>query len=397
MRNIESLLTEKQPLTYLSEKETKFKEKIRDFGLTHIEHLVFDMDLKAKLDETLIENLFKNGLMSLEIPSVYGGEGRSFFEIILAIEELSKIDPAIAVFVDVQNILFINALLKWGNDDQKNRYLPMLTKDCVGSFSITEKEAGSDTYSLACRADKTDGGYILNGEKHWATNAAEARLFLIFANVYTDEAKGRLTAFILDKIKAKGFAVQDSQEKMGIRASSTCDLTLKNVFIPEGDILGGVGKGMRISLETLTDGRVGIAAQMVGLAESALKVAVDYSKERVQFEQPIAKFQGVHFPLAELAAEIEAARLLVYNAARIKLSCNNFSNFFSAASMAKLFCSNVAEKAASIAVNTIGGNGYMKRNKAEKYYRDAKIGKIYEGTSNMQLQLIAKTYLKIKV
>jgi alkylation response protein AidB-like acyl-CoA dehydrogenase len=378
-------LTTKQytipPLTHLRDDEKRYREKVRNFAEQIIAPLALEMDRKAKLDERLIPQLFDEGLMSIEIPSEYGGQNGNFFKSILAIEELSRVDPGVAVFVDVQNTLVVNAFIRWATPEQKQRFLPSFARDTVGAFSITEKQSGSDAYAMSCRAVKVDGGYVLTGNKQWVTNAAEADIILVFANTHPEKAREGITAFILNKKEAPGLTVETPEEKMGIRASSTCGLVLNDVFIPEENILGGVGRGTEIAIETLTAGRVGIAAQMTGLAQGALDAAIAHAEKRKQFGKRIISYQGVHYPLAEMATDVEAARLLVYNAARI--------------SMAKLFASKVAQTVVSKALDIFGGTGYMKGSMIEKFYRDAKIGTIYEGTSNMQMSSIAKALMKI--
>lgn len=314
---------------------------------------------------------------------------------------MAIVDPAVAVFIDVHNTLVVNALIRWGTELQKERFLPRLANGTVGAFSITEEEAGSDAASLTCRAEKVDNGYILNGKKHWVTNAAEAELFIMFAKVPSSNpaqssSSGHLTAFIIDKNVSEGITVCEPQLKMGIRASSTCDMIMDNVFVPDENVLGSRSKGLMILLETLSDGRIGISAQMLGLAQGAFDEAVKYSGERIQFGEYISTYQGVHFPLAQLATEIQAVRLMIYNAVRMKQAKCNFRELVLHSSMVKLYASQVAERAASQCLEIIGGKGYMKGNVLEKLYRDAKIGTIYEGTSNIQLSNIARHYVKIK-
>lgn len=394
MRTLNKEKTEVSIFSDLTEEESRFRERTRKFALNYVTPLVFKMDEEARLDTGLIEKLFEQGLMSIEIPTEYGGRNGSFFNTVLAIEELGIVDPAVSVFVDVQNTLVINALLRWGNEEQKRKYVSMLAKKCVGAFSISETEAGSDTSAISLEATKVHGGYLLNGNKHWATNAYEADIFVIFGNSLSSNGDGKkLTAFILNKKEVEGFTVKRPDEKMGIRASSTCDLVLDKVFIPEENVLGSIGRGQTIALETLTDGRIGISAQMLGLAQGAFNAAVDYAQTRKQFGQFISSFQGIHFPLAQIATEIEAARLLVYKAARLKTVEGSFKELFILSSMAKLYASQVAEKAVALGLEVFGGKGYMKGNVLEKLYRDAKIGKIYEGTSNIQLRIIARKFI----
>lgn len=398
MRNMTVSRREVTPLTHLTTDEERFRERTRNFAQNYVMPLVFNMDESAELNKGLIEKIFEQGLMSIEIPIEYGGRGGSFFDSIMAIEEMAVVDPSVAVFIDVQNTLVINAILRWGKEEQKRKYLSMLAKNTVGAFSITEKEAGSDATAMSCKAIRINGGYLLNGEKHWVTNAIEADIFIIFAKAKNaDSEEGRLTAFIVDKRGADGFIVCDPEEKMGIRASSTCDIILENVFVPEENVLGSVGRGLTVALETLTDGRIGIGAQMIGLARGAFSAAAEYAQSRKQFGQPISSFQGIHFPLAQMATEIEAARLLVYNTSRMKFAKESFKELFVLSSMAKLFASQVAERAVSQGLEIFGGKGYMKGNILEKLYRDVKIGKIYEGTSNIQLRSIARRYINIRI
>lgn len=393
MRCLNRSKTVNLPVTHFTEEETGLKKRVCEFAEAYVVPLVFAMDRQGELDQELMENLFKHGLMNLEIPREYGGYGGSFLDTVLAVEELGRYDPAVGVFIDVQNVLVNNALLHWGTETQKKRYLPKLADHMAGSFSITEKEAGSDAYALSCHAEQGDGGFFLSGEKHWATNSAEADLFIIFAKVGANQSE--ITAFLVER-DSPGFTVGCREEKMGIRASSTCDLFLDRVFVPEQNVLGGIGSGRRMALELLTDGRIGIAAQMIGLARGAFDAAVKHARFRKQFGKSIADFQGVHFPIAEMATDIEAARGLVYNAVRLKMCSHNFGDYFTAASMAKLFASKVAEHVSSRALDILGGKGYMKGDCIEKFYRDAKIGKIYEGTTNMQLSTIARKYVKVK-
>lgn len=377
------------------ESKLSYRKKIQLFCKENIESRVGEMDRNCKIDADLIHLLFENNLMNIEIPVVYGGLGKTFFDTVVTIEEVAKTDPSIAVFIDVQNSLINNAFLRWGKEFQQKKYLPLLAKSLAGSFSITEEEAGSDTYALSCKAIPADGGYILNGKKHWATNASEAGVFVIFAKITENNPNDSITAFIVDK-QTEGLTVLPPQEKMGIRASSTCDIVLENVYVPEENILGGIGMGKRIALETLTDGRVGIAAQMLGLAQGALDLAIAYSQQRKQFGEHIGAFQGVYFELAKMATHIEAARQMIYHSVNLKSQGSNFMEYFKQACMAKYFASDISEKVASQAVEIFGGLGFMKSCPVEKFYRDAKIGRIYEGTTNIQLKTIARTLLKIK-
>lgn len=383
------------PLTCLMDDEQRFQEKVSAFAQEYVAPLSLEMDRNARLDDALIQRLFEEGLMGIEIPSDYGGQNENFFKTMLAIEALSHVDPGIAVFVDVHNTLVISAINRWGSPEQKKRLLPLLARSVVGAFSISEEQAGSDAYAMTCRADKVDHGYVLTGRKKWVTNAAEADLFLVFANTHPEFAKEGLTAFLIDKNQTTAMKIEPPEEKLGIRASSTCGLILEGVMVPDENMLGEVGQGGQVAIETLTVGRIGIAAQMLGLAEGALEAAIAYAGRRKQFNRPIAKYQGVHFPIAEMATKVEAARLLVYNAARISDMQDDSMSAFTSASMAKLYASQVAESVASQSLEIFGGNGYMKGNTIEKLYRDAIIGKIYEGTSNMQKSTIAKTIMKI--
>ncbi len=383
------------PLTRLKDDEKRYQKRVRSFAETHVAPLSMEMDRNARLDPELIRRLFEEGYMGIEIPGEYGGQNEDFFKTVIAIEELSRVDPGVAVFVDVQNTLFINAINRWADPEQKKRWLPILASDAVGAFSISEEQSGSDAYAMQCRAARADDGYVLSGKKKWVTNAAEAELILLFATTQPDNAREGITAFILEKDQAAGLTVEPPEEKLGIRASSTCGLILDDVRVPEANVLGKAGQGGQIAIETLVDGRIGIAAQMLGIAQGALSAAIAYAEKRKQFGRPIAKFQGVHFPIAEMATEVAAARLLVYNAARIRCLQDNSTEAFVASSMAKLYTSGVAESVASRSLDIFGGNGYMKGGMIEKFYRDAKIGKIYEGTSNMQMGTIAKTLMKV--
>lgn len=376
-------------LTQLSEDEQMFRATVRQFARETIAPLVHGMDEHQKMDAELIRQLFQLGLMGIEIPEAYGGSNGSFFEAILAVEEISAVDPSVAVLVDVQNTLVINALLRWATEEQKKRYLPRLASEWVGAYALSEAASGSDAFALQARAEKKADHYLLNGQKLWITNAKEAELFIVFAT--TDPAAGYkgIHAFLVEKSWA-GFTVGKKEDKLGIRASSTCEIILEDCKVPFDNLLGEAGKGYKIAIETLNEGRIGIGAQMLGLAQGAWNHAARYAKERKQFGKPIADFQAVQFQLAELAIDIDAARLMVYNAARLK---DARLNFVKEAAMTKYFTSQVAERVASQAVEVYGGYGFVKDYPVEKYYRDAKIGKIYEGTSNMQLATIAKLVL----
>lgn len=378
------------PLTALKTDERDLQQEVRRFANEQIKPLVREMDERAEMSPELIAQLFDLGLMSVEIPEEMGGAGSSFFHLVLAIEELARVDPSVAVMVHVQNVLVINTLARWGTEDQKKRYLPLLARDMVAAYSLSESEAGSDAFAMATTARRDGDHYVLNGNKMWATSAAEAGLFLIFVNA--DPAKGSrgITGFLVER-DTPGLKIGKREDKLGIRASSTCELILEDVRVHKDNLLGAVGNGSSIVSEGLNKGRIGIAAQMVGLAQGALDAAVAYAQERQQFGQRISTYQGVHFPLAEIATEIEAARLMVYNAARLLGAGTPYFKLIAPTSMAKYFASQVAERAASQAIETFGGNGFSKEYPVEKFYRDAKIGKIYEGTSNIQLRSIAST------
>jgi len=378
-----------EPLTHLSEDEQLFRASIREFSQQTIGPLVRSMDEEQHFSPDLLPQLFQLGLMGIEIPSEYGGVGGSFFEAILAVEEISAVDPSVGVLVDVQNTLSINALLRWGTGGQKQRYLPSMAADTVGAYALSEAGSGSDAFALQARAEKRGGEYLLNGQKLWITNAREAGLFIVFATLDPSAGYKGITAFLVEK-GYPGFTVGKKEDKLGIRASSTCELILEDCRVPEGNVLGEPGKGYKIAIETLNEGRIGIGAQMLGLAQGAWNHAAKYAQERKQFGKPIAEFQAVQFALAEMATEIEATRLLVYNAARLKDAKRDYVR---EAAMAKYFASQVAERVASQAVEIYGGYGFVKDYPVEKYYRDAKIGKIYEGTSNMQLATIGKLVL----
>ncbi len=377
-------------LTTLSEEEEMFRKAIRDFAESEIAPRVAEMDRNQTFDTDLVPQLFELGLMGIEVPEEMGGAGSTFFTSILVVEELSRVDPAVAVLVDVQNTLFINALLRWGSDSQKERFLPRMAADTVGAYALSEAGSGSDAFALACRATEDGDGWVITGQKLWITNGNEADLFIIFANVNPEAGYKGITAFLVER-GTEGFTVGKKEDKLGIRASSTTELVLENVRVPSENVLGEVGKGYRVAIETLNEGRIGIGAQMVGLAQGALDHTVKYVKEREQFGQPIAEFQGVQFQLAQMATQIEAARLMVYNAARLKDAGKDFVN---PAAMAKLFSAQIAQEVASAAVDLFGGYGFTREYPVEKLYRDAKIGSIYEGTSNMQLQTIARILLK---
>jgi alkylation response protein AidB-like acyl-CoA dehydrogenase len=374
------------PLTQLSDEERLFRDSVLDFARKRVAPRAAAMDEQGALDRDLLPSLFELGLMGIEIPEAYGGSGASFFSAILAIEALAVADPSVSVLVDVQNTLVANAFLRWGTDAQKEQYLPRLGREWVGSYALSEAGSGSDAFALAARAERRGDRWILNGRKLWITNANESSVFLVFANVDPSKGYKGITAFVVER-SFPGFSVGKKENKLGIRASSTCELVLEDCEVPAGNVLGEVGKGYKIAIETLNEGRIGIGAQMLGLAAGAFEHAMRYMGERKQFGQTIASFQGVQYQYARVAMEIEAARLLVYNAARRK---DAGLPFVKEAAMAKLFASEVAERTASLCVEFMGGVGFTKEYPVEKLYRDAKIGKIYEGTSNMQLSTIAK-------
>jgi alkylation response protein AidB-like acyl-CoA dehydrogenase len=380
------------PLTHLNEDEQLFRSTVRDFAQQSIGPLVRQMDETQHFATDLLPQLFNMGLMGIEIPLEHGGSGGTFFEAILAVEEISAVDPSVGVLVDVQNTLCINALLRWGTEAQKKTILSRLATDTVGAYALSEAGSGSDAFALQARADLHDDHYVLNGQKLWITNAKEAGIFIIFATVDPAAGYKGITAFIVEK-DFPGFHVGKKEDKLGIRASSTCELILDDCRVPAANVLGQAGKGYKIAIETLNEGRIGIGAQMLGLAQGAWNCAVKYAQERQQFGKSIAEFQAVQFSLAEMATEIEATRLLVYNAARLK---DAKLSYIREAAMAKYFASQVAERVASQAVEIYGGYGFVKDYPVEKFYRDAKIGKIYEGTSNMQLATIGKLVLSKK-
>jgi len=377
------------PLTTFSEDEILFRDNIHRFAEEKIRLLVKEMDERAVFDKGLIHEFFQLGLMGIEVPEQYGGGGGKFFDAILAVEEFSRVDASAGVIVDVQNTLVNNALLRWATEEQKKRYLPRTASEVLGAYALSEAGSGSDAFALQTKAELKGGDYVLNGRKLWITNGKEAGLFILFATVDPSAHYKGITAFIIEK-DFPGFTVGKKEDKLGIRASSTCELILEDCHVPKSNVLGEAGKGYRIAIETLNEGRIGIGAQMAGVARGAWEYACRYAQERKQFGKPIADFQGVQFQLAQMATEIEAARLMVYNAARMK---DAGVNFVKEAAMTKLFCSQVAERVTSLAVEIYGGYGFTKDYPVEKYWRDAKIGKIYEGTSNMQLQTIAKLLL----
>jgi len=374
------------PLTTLTEDEILFRDNIHQFADERILPHVKEMDEKGIFNKELIQEFFHLGLMGIEIPEEYGGGGAKFFEAILAVEELSRVDASAGVVVDVQNTLVNNALLRWGSAEQKKRYLPKMAADTVGAYALSEASSGSDAFGLQTRAELKSNEYVLNGRKLWITNAKEAGLFVLFATLDPAAGYKGITAFLVEK-DFPGFSVGKKEDKLGIRASSTCELILEDCHVPKENVLGEPGKGYKIAIETLNEGRIGIGAQMIGLARGAWEFAAKYAQERKQFGKAIAEFQGIQFQIAQMATEIEAARLMVYNAARMK---DAGVNFVKEAAMTKLFASQVAERVTSLAIEIYGGYGFTKDYPVEKYWRDAKIGKIYEGTSNMQLATIAK-------
>jgi alkylation response protein AidB-like acyl-CoA dehydrogenase len=378
-----------QALTSLGDDEALFRDSVYEFADRDIRPLVRQMDDEAKIPRDLIDRLFGLGVMGIEIPDEFGGSGATFFHSILAIEALSRVDPSVSVLVDVHNTLVINALLRWGSESQKRALLPKLGDATVGAYALSEAGSGSDAFALATRGAARGSDFVLNGRKLWITNGNEADLFIVFANVNPDAGYRGITAFLIER-GTPGFAIGKKEDKLGIRASSTCELIFEDCAVTADRVLGEVGKGYKVAIETLNEGRIGIGAQMLGLAQGALDHTVSYTKERKQFGSTIASFQGVQFQLARAATEIEAARLLVYNAARLR---DAGQPFLQEAAMCKLFASEVAERVTSLAVNLFGGNGFVKDYPVEKLFRDAKIGQIYEGTSNLQLQTIAKQLL----
>ena len=379
-----------RPLTNFTEEEQMFKDMVYEFAEEQIKPLSAEMDREGLFKPELIHQFFELGLMGIEIPEEFGGAGGSFFMSILGIESLSMIDASAAIYVDVQNTLVNNAILRWGNEDLKKKYLPLLASEKLGAYALSEAGSGSDAFALKTRAEEKGDHFILNGQKLWITNANEADIFIIFANANPSAGYKGITAFLVER-DFEGFSVSKKEDKLGIRASSTCELVLNNCAVPKENILGELGKGYKVAIETLNEGRIGIGAQMIGISEAALRYGMGYSKEREQFGTPISEFQAIQFQLADVATNLEAARMLVYNAARLK---DAGMDFLKEAAMAKLFSSRIAEQITSRILEIYGGYGYTKEYPVEKLYRDAKIGQIYEGTSNMQLQTIAKYILK---
>jgi alkylation response protein AidB-like acyl-CoA dehydrogenase len=377
------------PLTQLNDEDRMFRDDVLRYARENITPLVRSMDDAGHFDRGLLHGFFEYGLMGIEIPEQYGGQGGNFFQCALAIEALASVDPSAALVIDVQNTIVNNAILRWGDEDQKTKYLTRLAQDCVGAYALSEAGSGSDAFALATTARPEGGIFVLNGRKLWISNADEAGVFVLFANADPAAGYHGITAFLIER-DFPGFSVGRKEDKLGMRASSTCELILDNCQVPRSNVLGATGKGYKIAIETLNEGRIGIGAQMVGLAQGALDHALRYAKERRQFGQAIAGFQGVQFELARMATEIEAARLLVYNAARLR---DAGLSFVKEAAMAKYYASDVAERTASRAIDIHGGVGITKDYPVEKLYRDARIGHIYEGTTNMQLLTIAKKLL----
>ena len=376
-------------LTTLIDDERLFRDSVYEFADREIRPRVREMDEAATIPRSLIDKLFELGVMGVEVPESAGGGGGSFFHSVLAVEALSRVDPSVGVLVDVQNTLVINALLRWGTDELKGTYLPRLAANAVGAYALSEAGSGSDAFALATRASECGDSFAITGRKLWITNGNEADVFIVFANLNPDAGYRGITAFIVER-GFSGFSIGKKEDKLGIRASSTCELIFEDCRVPRGNVLGDAGKGYKVAIETLNEGRIGIGAQMVGLAQGALDHTIRYVKERKQFGKSIGDFQGVQFQIARAATDIEASRLLVYNAARLR---ENGQPFLTEAAAAKLFSSEVAERVASLAINLYGGYGFVKDYPVEKLYRDAKIGQIYEGTSNLQLQTIAKHLL----
>ncbi|MFT5433390.1 MAG: alkylation response protein AidB-like acyl-CoA dehydrogenase [Myxococcota bacterium] len=379
-----------QPLTVLGDEEKMFQEAVASFAKSQIEPYVAAMDEAMEIRKDIIDGCFALGIMGIEIPERFGGADSTFFNSILAIEAIAAVDASVSVFVDVQNTLVINALLRYGNDAQQEKYLTKMATSWVGAYALSEPSSGSDAFALKCRAEDKGDHYVLNGNKLWITNGKEAEVFILMATVDPSAGYKGITAFIVER-GFDGFSVGKKEDKLGIRASSTCELIVDNCIVPKENVLGEVGVGYKVAIETLNEGRIGIGAQMVGIAQGAFDHTMRYVSERKQFGQAIGSFQGVQFQLADMATEIEAARLLVYNAARLKEAGLPFIH---QAAMAKLFASEVAERVSSQAVNLFGGVGFTREYPVEKYFRDAKIGQIYEGTSNLQRQTIAKNLLR---
>lgn len=376
-------------LTMFTEDENAFRSAVREFAEGEIKPLVHQMDQEAKINKDLLPKLFQMGLMGIETPEKWGGTGSTFTMACIAVEEIGRIDGSVSVMVDVQNTLVTNAMIKWTNDKQKDKYLPLLAQKMVGAYGLSESSSGSDAFALKLKAEDKGDHYVLNGHKLWITNGNEADIFLVFANLDPSKGYKGITGFIVER-GFKGFSVGKKEDKLGIRASSTCELLFDNCIVPKENVIGEVGKGYKIAIETLNEGRIGIGAQMLGISQGAFDATVAYIKGREQFGKPIGSFQGVQFQLSEMRVMLEASRLMVYNAARLK---DAGQDFVKEAAIAKLYSSRAAEKITSIAIDLFGGNGFTKEYPVEKFWRDAKIGQIYEGTSNMQLQTIAKMEL----
>jgi alkylation response protein AidB-like acyl-CoA dehydrogenase len=379
----------RMPLTALDEDEQLFRDMVRGFAEQKVKPRVMEMDRAGQMPRELIDELFTLGVMGIEIPTTYGGAGANFLMAILAIEELARVDPSVAVCVDVQNTLVNNALLRWLTPAQQSRILPRMASNTVGAYALSEPGSGSDAFAMATQARLDGDAFVLNGRKMWITNGAEAEIYLLFANADPTKGYRGITGFVVER-DFPGFSVGKKEDKLGIRASSTCELILEDVRVPRANVVGEVGQGYKVAIETLDEGRIGIGAQMLGLAQGAFEAALAYAKERKQFGRAISEFQGIQFQLAEMATDIEAARLMVYNTARLKESG---ASFVRQSAMTKYFCSQVGERVASQALEIFGGVGFTKDYPAEKFFRDSKIGKIYEGTSNIQLQTIARTFL----
>ena len=382
--------TAPQPLTLLTEEEQMFRETVRQFAEDSITSRIARMDADASMDPELIPQLFELGLMGIEVPEKWGGAGSSFFTAVLVVEELSRVDPSVGVLVDVQNTLVNNCILRYGSEDLKSHWLPRLASEMVGAYALSEAGSGSDAFALQTRARRDGDGWVLDGRKLWITNGGEAGVFIIFANANPEAGYRGITAFLVDRDSA-GFTVGKKEDKLGIRASSTVELIMDGVRVSDENVLGDVGKGYKIAIETLNEGRIGIGAQMLGLAQGALDHTLRYVQEREQFGSKIADFQGVQFQLAQMRTELEAMRLMVYNCARLK---DAGQDFVVEAAMAKLYASQTAQRIASTCIDLYGGYGFTREYPVEKLYRDSKIGTIYEGTSNMQLQTIAKYILR---
>ncbi|MGE3345379.1 MAG: acyl-CoA dehydrogenase [Vicinamibacterales bacterium] len=376
-------------LTTLTDEEILLRQSVREFADTRIRPLVREMDEHAKMDQALIKDLFDLGVMGVEVPEAHGGAGGTFFHSVLVVEELSRVDPSVGVLVDVQNTLVINAVLRWGSETLQASLLPRLAGQAIGAYALSEAGSGSDAFALQTRARQTDDGFVINGRKLWITNGNEADIFLVFANINPEAGYRGITAFVVER-GTPGFTVGKKEDKLGIRASSTCELIFEDCAVPASSVLGDVGKGYKVAIETLNEGRIGIGAQMLGLAQGALEHMLRYTQERKQFGKAISDYQGVQFQLARAAMDVECSRLLVYNAARLR---DAGRPFLTEAAMCKLFASEAAERTASLAINLYGGYGFVKDYPVEKLYRDAKIGQIYEGTSNLQLVTIAKQIL----